>query len=536
MKAFRLRLMSQALPFLLAAPGLVAIPAIAHAQQPPTAAEAQAALNPPPAQTYSQGQLDQMLAPIALYPDQVLMQVLMAATFPQQVIDAGQWLQDQNNAAIKGDALASALEPLPWDPSVKSLVAFPQIIGMMNEHMDWTQSLGVAFGGQQVAVMAEVQTLRNRAAAAGQFHSNAQIRYVHTGGFWTIEPVNPGEIYLPVYNPAVVYGQWQYPDYPPVYVPPPPDFVAAGYAVGPGIAFSVGFGVVAPLWGWGHPDWRRHELVINQARYSRITATSHFTENHVAIRNGAWQRTAPVVTVAAPQRAAPANAPHPAGTVAPAAIHAPPARPGAPAGAEEHRATPAQGAPAGEARPAPGTPPRPGEPAHPAPGAAPPRPGEPPHPAPEAAHPGPETAHPGAPPHPEEHAAPPRPGEPAHPAPEAAHPAEPPHPAAAPHPEEHAAPPHLGEPAHPAPEAAHPAEPPHPAAAPHPEEHAAPPHPAEPPHPAPEAAHPAAPPHPAEAPHPAPPPAPHPAAPPPAAHPPEPPHPAPAPAKPEEPK
>src|SRR5581483_10114419 len=181
--------MSQALPFLLVSPGLVAIPAVAFAQGAPTAAEAQAALNPAAAPAYSRAQLDQMLAPIALYPDQVLMQVLMAATFPQQVIDAGQWLQDPNNAQIHGDALVAALQPLPWDPSVKSLVAFPQIMVMMNDHMDWTQALGVAFGSQQVAVMAEVQTLRNRAAAAGQFHNNSQIRYVHTGGYWEIEPV-----------------------------------------------------------------------------------------------------------------------------------------------------------------------------------------------------------------------------------------------------------------------------------------------------------------------------------------------------------
>ena len=315
MKSFRLRLMSQALPFLLASPGLLALPGIAHAQQPPSAAEAQAALNQPPAVTYSQGQLDQMLAPVALYPDGVLMQVLMAATFPQQVIDAGQWLQDQNNAGLKGDALVAALDPLPWDASVKSLVAFPQIIVMMNTHMDWTQSLGVAFAGQQVAVMAEVQTLRNRAAAANQFQSNSQIRYVHQGSIWVIEPVNPSEIYIPVYNPAVVYGHWAYPEYPPIYVPPPPGFVAAGFNLGPGIAFSVGFGVVAPLYGWGHPDWQRHTVVIDQTRYSRITNQNHETENHITIQNNG--------SGAAPRRsrswrdrlvASPAaNGPHPAG-------------------------------------------------------------------------------------------------------------------------------------------------------------------------------------------------------------------------------
>ncbi|HEY1797769.1 MAG TPA: DUF3300 domain-containing protein [Stellaceae bacterium] len=545
--------MSQALPFLLASPGLVAIPALAYAQQAPSAAEAQAALNPPPVQTYSQAQLDQMLAPIALYPDQVLMQVLMAATFPQQVIDAAQWLQDPNNAQIHGDALAAALGPLPWDPSVKSLVAFPQIIVMMNEHMDWTQSLGVAFASQQVPVMAEVQTLRNRAAAANQFHNNSQIRYVHSNGVWVIEPVHPNEIYIPVYNPAVVYGHWAHPDYPPVYVPPPPGFVSSGFNLGPGIAFSVGFGVVAPLWDWGHPDWRRHEVVINQTRYTHITTVNHFENNHVVIQGGAWRRTAPVMTVEAPRRAGPAPGPRPEGTAAPSTIHAPPPHPSGPGG--PHPAQAPGGARPGEEHPAPGQPPHPEE-AHPIPGQPPhpeeahPTPGVPAHPG-EPAHPGPEGAHPGQPPHPEEaHPTPgvaAHPGEPAHRGPEGVHPGGPPHPEEA-HPTPGVAA-HPGEPAHRGPEGVHPGGPPHPGPEgarpgepPHPEpQHAAPPRPVEPPHPAPEAAHPAEPPHPAappaphpvEAPHPAPPPpAAHPAPPPPAAHPAPPPqaaHPAPPP-------
>src|SRR6516225_6130990 len=147
----------------------------ANTFQPPTPAEAAAALNPAPA-AFSKQQLDQMLAPIALYPDQLLMQVLMAATFPQQVIEAGQWLQDPGNAALTGDALASALQPLPWDPSVKSLVAFPQIISMLTEHFDWTQALGTAFANQQVETMARVQFLRDRALAAGHLRSSPQVK------------------------------------------------------------------------------------------------------------------------------------------------------------------------------------------------------------------------------------------------------------------------------------------------------------------------------------------------------------------------
>src|SRR5215472_9085588 len=253
MRAFRFRLIVRAVSLLLA------LPPWAYAQQiqPPTPAEAAAALNPAPA-AFSKQQLDQMLAPIALYPDQLLMQVLMAATFPQQVIDAGQWLQDPSNAALKGDALASALQPLPWDPSVKSLVAFPQIISMRTEHLDWTQALGSAFANQQVETMARVQFLRDRALAAGHLRSSPQIRIDREGPDVVIQPAQPSMLYVPVYNPAEVYGPWPDQNYPPVYVPPPPQFVNPGFVLGAGIGFSIGFGIVRSLWGWGHPDWRRN--------------------------------------------------------------------------------------------------------------------------------------------------------------------------------------------------------------------------------------------------------------------------------------
>src|SRR5712692_11875612 len=145
MVSFRLRIMAQVLPFLLMTPGL------ALAQAPPNRAEAAAALNPanPAAARYSRQQIDQMVAPIALYPYQLLSQVLMAATYPPQIVEAAQWLKDPNNAALKGDALVAALQPLPWDPSVKALIVFPQIVVMMSEHIEWTQTLGVAFATQQ---------------------------------------------------------------------------------------------------------------------------------------------------------------------------------------------------------------------------------------------------------------------------------------------------------------------------------------------------------------------------------------------------
>src|SRR5437868_9888656 len=133
MKPFRLRVLAQTLPFLLITPGL------ALAQNAPTRHQATAALNQPAkpgAEHYTRQQIDQMVAPIALYPDQLLSQVLMAATYPQQVVEAAQWLKEDGHAELQGDALVQGLEPLPWDPSIKALVAFPQIVEMMSEHIE----------------------------------------------------------------------------------------------------------------------------------------------------------------------------------------------------------------------------------------------------------------------------------------------------------------------------------------------------------------------------------------------------------------
>src|SRR5439155_26219006 len=133
----RLRLIAPILPLLLIAP------VIGLAQAPPTRSEATAALNPS-APHYTRQQIDQLVAPIALYPDQLLSQVLMAATYPQQIAEAAQWLKEDGHAELQGDALVQALEPLPWDPSVKALVAFPQVVEMMSEHIEWTEAIGVA--------------------------------------------------------------------------------------------------------------------------------------------------------------------------------------------------------------------------------------------------------------------------------------------------------------------------------------------------------------------------------------------------------
>jgi uncharacterized protein DUF3300 len=442
---------------------MIAYPAWAQPVQAPSRAEAEAALNPAPAPApFSNAQLDQLLAPIALYPDQLLVQVLMAATFPDQLVDAGKWLQDSNNAALKGDDLANALQPLPWDPSVKSLVAFPQIIVMMTSHLDWTQALGTAFANQEVQTMARVQFLRDRAMQAGQLKSSSQIAVNQQGSDIVIEPANPDMIYVPVYNPAEIYGSWPDSNAPPVYIPPPPDFYSG--PLGAGIAFTAGFGVVAPLWGWGHPDWQRHRVDVDPDRYRHITNQDFITQNRITVEGGAWRRSGPVAMVPEAQRPQPREqgGEPPKGTIRPSEVAHWGVRPGGP-------------------------PPHPGGPPHPAAQEA--HPGEPPHP-------GEQPPHPGEPPRPAEaRPGPPPAGEPtrheeeAHPA-EMPHPAEPPHPAEAPHP---------SEPPHPA-EATHPPEPPHPAGPP--QAHPGPPpqaHPEPPPqaHPGPPPqAHPGPPSHP----------------------------------------
>jgi len=434
---------------------LMAAPSISGAQpvQPPSPAEAQAALNPAPTHL-TNAQLDQMLAPIALYPDQLLTQLLMAATFPQQVVDAAKWLQDGNNAALKGDDLVAALQPLPWDPSVKSLVAFPQIIVMMNDHLDWTEALGTAFANQQVATMARVQFLRDRAVASGQLKSSPQLAVQNDEGEIVIEPVDPAMVYIPVYNPAQAYGDWPDSDAPPVYIPPPPNFYSG--EVGAGIGYSVGFGVVAPLWGWSHPDWRHHEVAVDPQRFNRITTPNNNPNNQTIIQNNNWHRTTPVTLVPPGQRPPPSpppSSPPPTGTVRSGVVAQPLLHPGA--------------APGGTTT----TPPsQPASPPPPSPGAAHPSSPPPPPPSPGAAHPSsppppppsPGAAHPSSPPPP-----PPPPPAAAHPP----SPPPPPHPASPPPPP----PPH---PASPPPAAAHPPSPP-PAAHPPPTEKKPPPKPGE---------------------------------------------------------
>lgn len=217
---------------------------------------------------YSQPELDQMLAPIALYPDSLLSQILMAATYPLEVVEAARW--SRSNPNLQGDAAVRVIEDRDWDPSVKSLVAFPRILQMMDEKLDWTERLGDAFLAQQTQVSETVQGLREKAYAAGNLQSNDQVHVVQQDGTISIEPVNPAVVYVPYYNPTLIYGPWWWPAYPPVYWAPWPGYyVSPGY-IGVTWGISIGVGVHFFFGVW---DWHRHDIRIVDARpfyYHRV--------------------------------------------------------------------------------------------------------------------------------------------------------------------------------------------------------------------------------------------------------------------------
>ncbi len=252
-------------------PGLEA--AYGQAAPPPATAAPDASSTP----AFRTEEIDQMLAPIALYPDQLLAQVLMAATYPLEIVQADRWVKDPNNAKLQGEQLAAALETLTWDPSVKSLVPFPQVLAMMSEKLDWTQRLGDAFLAQQADVMGSVQRLRRQAQDAGALQSTEQQTVVSEGQTVVIQPANPQIVYVPSYNPTVVYGTWPYPSYPPVYYPPPPAYYPGYYpgsALVSGMAFATGVAVVGSLWGWGSCNWGHGDVNINTNRYNTINSTN----------------------------------------------------------------------------------------------------------------------------------------------------------------------------------------------------------------------------------------------------------------------
>ena len=240
--------------------------------------------------TFSNEQLDQMLAPIALYPDSLLSQVLMASTYPADVKDAAAWAKAHPDA--KGDEAVKQVDPQPWDPAVKSLVAFPQVLAMMQGKPDDVQKLGDAFLADPGRVMDRVQFLRKKAQDAGNLKSNEQQKVTTTTEnnkqVIIVEPAQPQSVYVPVYQPSVVYGTWPYPSYPPYYWPPPPAYY-------PGANFAAGF-----IWGaatvgiasamWGGFNWGGNDVDINVNKYNNVNVSNRREVNNNKYQHNAERR------------------------------------------------------------------------------------------------------------------------------------------------------------------------------------------------------------------------------------------------------
>ena len=213
-------------------------------------------------------QLDALVSPIALYPDTLLAEVLMASTYPLEVVEAERWVQANKN--LKGDQLKAAVDKQPWEDSVKSLAATPEVLDMMSKQLSWTQQLGDAVLAQQADIMDAVQRLRNKAQANNKLTSNKQqtVSTQEEGGkqVIVIEPTQPNTVYVPYYDPGVVYGSWPYPSYPPYYFGAP-GYIAGGLIAG-GLAFGAGYALGrwaggGCCWGGGM-NWGNNNININR--------------------------------------------------------------------------------------------------------------------------------------------------------------------------------------------------------------------------------------------------------------------------------
>ena len=258
---------------------LLVAPPWVMGQQPSTPPQASAAPAVKPEQ------LDQLTAPIALYPDALVAQILIAATYPLEIVESDRWAKQNKN--LKGDALTKALEQQTWDPSVKSLVNFPQVLSMMSEKLDWTQKLGDAFLTGQKPVMDSIQRLRAKAQAAGNLKTTKEQTVIVEQTVIKIEPATPQVIYVPAYNPTVVYGAWPYPAYPPYYYYPL-GYVATASAMsfvtGAAMGAAWGYAWGSTNWSGGSVDYNSSQNVtinnnINRSAYAQTTAANTWQHN-----------------------------------------------------------------------------------------------------------------------------------------------------------------------------------------------------------------------------------------------------------------
>ena len=249
---------------LTSAPGAFAYQADQSQTQPETQ---------PPVQTAPQtpAQLQQLVAPIALYADALVAQVLAAATYPDQIVEADRWLQQHPD--LKGEQLGQEVDQQPWDPSVKALTEFPSVLANMDKNLSWTSSLGDAYVNQQQDVMDAVQVMRQRAKQAGNLNTTSQQTVSQQGQTIVIQPADPQVVYVPAYDPWLVYGA-------PLGVWPGWYWYPGLYLTGPGIAFGLGFGIGffgGYGWGWRNwgYDWHRHGIIFHNHGYvshSRVFA------------------------------------------------------------------------------------------------------------------------------------------------------------------------------------------------------------------------------------------------------------------------
>jgi Protein of unknown function (DUF3300) len=219
--------------------------------------------SPAPPVKQSPQELQQLVAPIALYPDALVAQVLAASTYPTEIVEADRWVQAHSQ--LKGEELAKEVDKQNWDPSVKAVAQFPSVLENMDKNLSWTSSLGEAYANQQQDVTDAVQAMRQQARKAGHLNSNEQEKVTTQGNTVVIEPANPQVVYVPAYDPWLVYGApiVAYPGWYPV----PGIFwggVGLSFGIGFGIGFFGGFG-----WGWGHwgYDWRGHGAIYNHNHY-----------------------------------------------------------------------------------------------------------------------------------------------------------------------------------------------------------------------------------------------------------------------------
>jgi hypothetical protein len=248
--------------------------------------------SPSQAPRLSAARLDQLVAPVALYPDPLLAQLMMASTYPLEVVEAARWFADPEHRALTGDDLVQAVAAQAWDPSVKALIAFPDVLKTMSDRLEWTQDLGNAFLTQPAAVMAAVQRLRRQAMAAGSLKTTPQCDCTveDTGGTIAIVPAEPEEVRVPAYA-AAAYGPWPYADYPPDELPSPDQ-----YACPPGYWLlcygePVDLAFFGPLWGWGWIGWQQNVIFVRPHRHRPVRVWVHDPAHRGGVRYAdAWTR------------------------------------------------------------------------------------------------------------------------------------------------------------------------------------------------------------------------------------------------------